>query len=78
MMNAEDAKASLANIKRVVNTYDQKALLSGAIWLDELIDQVNTVNPGKKFIFPRYAYVGWISGYIMDKISKKYTELAVN
>ena len=78
MMNAEDAKASLDNIKRVVNTYDQKALLSGAIWLDELIDQVNTVNPGKKFIFPRYAYVGWISGYIMDKISKKYTELAVN
>ena len=76
-MSAEDAAASLANIKRVVNTYDQKALLAGAIWLDELIQQVNTVNPNKKFIFPRYAYVGWISGYIIDKISKQYTELAV-
>lgn len=78
MMNAEDAASSHANIKRVVNTYDQKALLSGAILLDELIQQVNTINPNKKFIFPRYAYVGWISGYIIDKTSKQYTELAVN
>jgi hypothetical protein len=77
MMNGEDAAASLANIKRVVNTYDQKALLSGAILLDELIRQVNTINPNKKFIFPRYAYVGWISGYIIDKTSKQYTELAI-
>jgi hypothetical protein len=47
------------------------------IWLDELLRRVNTVNPGKKFIFPRYAYVGWISGYIIDKTSKQYTEVAV-
>ncbi|MGQ0738067.1 MAG: tetratricopeptide repeat protein [Bacteroidota bacterium] len=76
-LSAEDAAASLANIKRAVNTYDQKALLAGSIWLEELLQQVNTVNPNKKFIFPRYAYVGWISGYIIDKISKQYTELAV-
>jgi hypothetical protein len=76
-LNAEDAAASMANIKRVVNTYDQKALLSGAIWLDELIRQINTINPNKKFIFPRQAYVGWISGYIIDKTSKQYTEVAV-
>jgi hypothetical protein len=77
-MDAFDVATSLANIRRVVNTYDQKALLSGAIWLDELIRQVNTVNPNKKFIFPRYAYVGWISGFIIDKISKQYSDLAVN
>ncbi len=77
-LNPEDAAASLANIRRVVNTYDQRALLSGAIWLDELIRQVNTVNPNKKFIYPRYAYVGWISGYIIDKISKQYSEVAAN
>jgi hypothetical protein len=35
MLNAVDAAASMANIKRVINTYDQKALLSGAIWLDD-------------------------------------------
>ncbi len=75
-LNEDDTKASLDNIKRVVKTYDQKALLSGSIWLEEVIKQVNTLNASKKLIFPRYAYVGWISGYIMDKISKQYTGLA--
>ena len=77
-MKAEDANNSIKNIGRVVKTYDQKALLAGAIWLDELVQQVNTVNPSKKLVFPRYAYVGWISGYIMDKINKQYTGLALN
>lgn len=73
--NIEDARASLRNINRVMKTYDQKALLAGAIWLDELIQQVNTINPSKKFIYHKYAYVGWISGYIIDKIKKQYTGL---
>jgi len=75
-LSEDDANASLANIKRVVSTYDQKALLVGSIWLDELIKQVNSLNPNKKLIYPRYAYVGWISGYIIDKISKQYSEVA--
>ena len=75
-MNADDANASNKNISRVVKTYDQKALLAGAIWLDELIEQINTMNPSKKFVFPRYAYVGWISGFILEKIGKQYTGMA--
>lgn len=75
-LNEDDARASLDNIKRIVKTYDQKALLAGTIWLDEVIKHVNTLNASKKLIFPRYAYVGWISGYIMDKISKQYSGLA--
>ena len=75
-LNEEDTRASLDNIKRVVKTYDQKALLAGTIWLYEVIKHINTLNASKKLIFPRYAYVGWISGYIMDKISKQYTGLA--
>ncbi len=73
--NAEDARASLRNINRVLKTYDQKALLAGAIWLDELIQQVNTINPDKKFVYPKYAYVGWISGYIIKKVTQQYTGL---
>ena len=72
------AEASLKNIGRVVKTYDQKALLAGAIWLDELMQQVNTRNPNKKLIFFRNSYVGWISGYIVDKINKQYLGLAKN
>lgn len=77
-LDAKDATTTLRNINRVIKTYDQKAMLAGAIWLDELIQQVNTRNPGKKFIYPRYAYVGWISGYIMDKINKQYMTMASN
>lgn len=77
-LSYSDAQASQANINRVIKTYDQKALLAGTIWLDEVIHEMNKINTNKKFIFPRYAYVGWISGYIMDKISKQYTGLAAN
>ena len=73
--NAEDARASMKNINRVLKTYDQKALLAGAIWLDELVQQVNTINPDKKFIYPKYAYVGWISGYIIQKVTQQYMGL---
>ncbi|MBL0359046.1 MAG: hypothetical protein IPP72_20255 [Chitinophagaceae bacterium] len=67
------------NIERVTKTYDQRALTAGAIWLDELIKKVNSVNPNKKFIYPRYGYVGWISGYIIKKVTHQYTGmLAVN
>ncbi|HPH86353.1 MAG TPA: tetratricopeptide repeat protein [Ferruginibacter sp.] len=73
--NTEDAKASLRNINRVLKTYDQRAMLAGAIWLDELIQQVNTINPTKKFVYPKYAYVGWISGYIIKNVTRQYTGL---
>jgi hypothetical protein len=73
--NAEDARASMKNINRVLKTYDQKALLAGAIWLDELVRQVNSINPEKKFIYPKYAYVGWISGYIINKVTRQYIGL---
>ena len=73
--NPAEASITQNNITRVVNTYDQKALLAGAIWLDELLKQINTVNPDKKFIFPKYAYVGWISGYIVKKVSEQFLGL---
>ena len=74
--NNEEAAAASKNLSRVVKTYDQRALLSGATVLDELIKQINTVNPNKKFIYPKYAYVGWISGYIIKKATQQYTGLA--
>jgi len=75
---AEDARASQRNINRVLNTYDRKALLAGTIWLDELVREINTINPGKKFIYAKYAYVGWISGYIIKKVTQQYTGLVKN
>jgi len=71
----QTAEIARKNISRVVKTYDQKALLSGAIILDEIVKKVNTSNTKKKFIYPRYGYVGWISGYIIKKVTHQYTTM---
>jgi hypothetical protein len=75
MADPAQMKVSQKNIVRVLNTYDKKALLAGTIWLDELIKEVNTANTSKKFIYAKYAYVGWISGYIIKKVTQQYTGL---
>lgn len=75
MADPAQARVSQKNITRVVNTYDKKALLAGTIWLDELIKEVNAANPNKKLIYAKYAYVGWISGYIIKKVTQQYTGL---
>ena len=73
--NSEDAEAARKTIGRVLKTYDQRALTAGAICVDELVKQVNTINPNKKFIYSKYAYIGWISGYIIKKATQQYTGL---
>ena len=73
--NTETADLARKNINRVIKTYDQKALTAGAIILDELVKKINTNNPNKKFIYPRYGYVGWISGYIIKKVTHQYTAM---
>ncbi len=73
--NADEAKAASKNIGRVLKTYDQKALTAGSIWLNHLIQEVTSINPSKKFIFSKYAYVGWISGYIIKKVTQQYVGL---
>lgn len=71
----EQARSAQKNISRVLKTYDRKALLAGTIWFDNLINEVNTANAAKKFIYVKYAYVGWISGYIIKKVTQQYTGL---
>lgn len=71
-LSDEEAAATRANIKRVLETYDARALLAGSVWLGELVKQLTGNDLTKKMIFPRYAYVGWISGYILEQISRQY------
>jgi tetratricopeptide (TPR) repeat protein len=70
---SEQQEAVKKNLGNVSNTFDQRALTAGAIVLEGLIQEINKTNPGKKFIFPKYAYVGWISGYIIKKVAGQYT-----
>ncbi|HUR11183.1 MAG TPA: hypothetical protein VM012_07425, partial [Flavitalea sp.] len=60
------------NLSRVQNTYDQESLVAGAVWLDGLIRELNSTQPVKRFYYPKYAYVGWISGYIARAVAEDY------
>lgn len=74
--NYNVAEASKKNIAQVLKTFDRKALVAGSIWLDELVKEVNSLNPNRKIIYPKYAFMGWISGYIIKKVTRQYTGLA--
>ncbi|HMO61614.1 MAG TPA: hypothetical protein PKC39_10040 [Ferruginibacter sp.] len=73
----DEAEIAAKNISNVLKTYDQKAMTAGTMWLSHLIRELNTVNPGKKFVYFKYAYVGWISGYIINKITSQYTAYSI-
>ena len=38
-------------------------------------DQAMYCASNKKFIYPRYGYVGWISGYIIKKVTHQYSAM---
>ncbi len=59
-------------ISRAQNTYDQESLIAGTIWIDGLMKELNTTQPAKRFFFSKYAYVGWISGYISRAVAEDY------
>jgi tetratricopeptide (TPR) repeat protein len=59
-------------INRAQNTYDQEALLAGAVWVEGLMNELNATQPSKRFFFSRYSYVGWISGYIAREVAEGY------
>jgi tetratricopeptide (TPR) repeat protein len=59
-------------ISRAQNTYDQESLIAGAVWIDGLMRELNTTQPVKRFYFSKYAYVGWISGYIARAVAEEY------
>ncbi|MFT3932957.1 MAG: tetratricopeptide repeat protein [Chitinophagaceae bacterium] len=59
-------------ISRAQNTYDQESLIAGAIWIDGLMKELNSTQPVKRFYFSKYAYVGWISGYISRAVAEDY------
>jgi tetratricopeptide (TPR) repeat protein len=59
-------------ISRAQNTYDQESLIAGAVWVDGLMKELNATQPLKRFYFSKYAYVGWISGYIARAVAEEY------
>jgi Tetratricopeptide repeat len=59
-------------ISRAQNTFDQEALIAGATWVGGLMQELNATQPVKRFFFSKYAYVGWISGYIAREVAEEF------
>lgn len=59
-------------ISRAQNTFDQEALIAGATWIGGLMQELNSTQPMKRFFFSKYAYVGWISGYIAREVAEDF------
>ncbi|TAH04102.1 MAG: hypothetical protein EAZ16_06335 [Sphingobacteriales bacterium] len=72
IINDNTLKQARINVSRAQNTFDQESIIAGAIWLDGLITELNSTQPQKRFYFPRYGYVGWISGYIARAVAADY------
>jgi hypothetical protein len=75
--NEQLMRDARTTISRAQNTYDQESLIAGVTWIEGLMRELNSTQPVKRFYFPRYAYVGWISGYIARTVAedfKKKTE----
>jgi hypothetical protein len=70
--NEKLAMDARKTISRAQNTYDQESLIAGAIWVDGLMKELNTTQPAKRFYFSKYAYVGWISGYISRAVAEEF------
>ncbi len=70
--NDKTLRDARINISRAQNTYDQESLIAGAIWVDGLVRELNATQPLKRFYFPKYGYVGWISGYIARAVAEEY------
>jgi tetratricopeptide (TPR) repeat protein len=70
--------AARKNINRLQNTFDQESLIAGAVWMDAIISELNSSQPIKRFVFPKYSYVGWISGYVVREVNEEFNKKTDN
>lgn len=67
-----EAQKQIANTR---NTFTQDNLLAGAMILRGIVSQMSNTGTAKVFSFARYGYIGWISGYIVNKIDDSYIKV---
>ena len=52
--------------------FNQQNIIAGSIILESLVEAYNSGIEPKEFYFARDGYVGWITGHIIETISKRY------
>jgi hypothetical protein len=68
-------KAAEDNVKRAKASFTREEMIAGAIILDAMVSSLTSETSGKKFYYARYGYIGWITGYVMEAVTKEYAKL---
>jgi hypothetical protein len=64
--------------KQITNThatFNQDNLIAGAMILKGIVGQLGNAGTSKVYSFARYGYIGWISGYIVNKVDDSYNRV---
>jgi tetratricopeptide (TPR) repeat protein len=67
--------AAQENVKRAKASFTREEMIAGAIILDAVVNSLASETSGKKFYYARYGYIGWITGYVMEAVTKEYAKL---
>lgn len=63
-------------IARTHTTFNKDNIIAGALLARGILSEMQRLGvSGKHFIFSRYAYVGWISGYIVKKVDDDFKKV---
>lgn len=61
--------------------FNQETLIAGSIILKAIFNEFGTLTPNsskeKEFYFNRDGYIGWITGYMVEAVKKRYDDTAV-
>lgn len=74
--NLNDLAEVQKQIERSRATFTQDDIIAGALLVKSILTEMQRTGVSDKhFIFSRYAYVGWISGYIVKKLDDDFKKV---
>ena len=69
LQSKEDREKAKKEIGRVLDVFDQKAMIAGAALLETMMKEFNATSIPKNYYLARYGYIGWVTGYIIRSLA---------
>lgn len=69
IQSKEDREKAKKEIGRVLDVFDQKAMIAGAELLETTMKEFNATSIQKNYYLARYGYIGWVTGYIIRSLA---------
>lgn len=69
IQSKEDRDKAKKEIGRVLDVFDQKAMIAGGELLEAMMKEFNATSIPKSYYLARYGYIGWVTGYIIRSLA---------